>query len=201
MIQITKAVISGTRETDIGFGWLDMRSDLEQEDCDALIIMDCCYATVAGLEESELEAASNPIFNFTMVLADTLESAGGRPTTVAQIHAAMVSGVKHHGLHVSLVHADLGRRSIMLARLGQARVRLDFCPTSTIRRWTRRNRIASCPATSQAALRRSTSRPEPRASLVPIHRFYCCQCPLRCSVVSTGSDHTDFANISERRIV
>jgi hypothetical protein len=122
---------SGTVNSTVKVNWMQVRSMLNNSEHDVLVILDCCYAAVAGLHSytellaassRESPAGSHPTENFTIALADILHNTGGRPMTVAQVHAELVRKAEEYSLEATPVHAELGVNllgSICLARLGE----------------------------------------------------------------------------------
>jgi hypothetical protein len=133
---------SGTVDSSVKVDWLSVRSVIDDHEHDVLVILDCYYAGVAALDSyrellaassRESQAGSRPGQNFTTALANVLRDSGGRPMTVAQVHAVLVRKAEEYSLDATPVHAELGSKlmgSICMARLGETRTGVFIPPDS-----------------------------------------------------------------------
>ena len=126
--------MKGSSESKVRVDWIRMAAPLQvTEYAHVLVILDCCYASVAAIEArvellaargKEGTAPCDPVHNLTTRFSKILENSGGRPLSVAYIYGLMLRDVRGNKLEPSPIHIALGTKmhgnssSICLARLG-----------------------------------------------------------------------------------
>lgn len=140
--------LKGTLGSNTQIDWFRMSGALHTTDyAHVLVILDCCYAAVSGIE-AQIEilaacsregiASSDSVFNLTTIFSKILAEQAGSLLSVAFIHGLMVRDVRKNGLSPTPVHVVLGDKlrvngSIRLGRLGKVAVEQFLPKTATVR--------------------------------------------------------------------
>ncbi|KAL9002090.1 MAG: hypothetical protein Q9188_004963 [Gyalolechia gomerana] len=128
---------TGAQNSEVFVDWMEHRTYTDHAQADTLYILDCCYASVAAIEDNnellaasgrESTAGSELTTSFCSVFTNCMEALAGCPITVAQIHAHLLRFAHENRLQATPVHATLSRNrpSITLQALNQENTGTSF---------------------------------------------------------------------------